>query len=164
MPESREAEQRLDHVDKALAGRDFHEDAGIVVTRIPPVVPNIRVDDCRLALAEVAAQHTTRRCQRPAPHAHKGNVVQILKAIPLVVAVAGLPFVCGLLRWRLAAFVWAAAFLAFGVLIEISEPKSDDMPGLAVFLGVAVAAMSLLAWLLGAAIGTAWSRRSTRPK
>ena len=91
-------------------------------------------------------------------------MVQVLKAILLVAAVAGLPFVCGLLRWRLAAVLWAVAFLARGVLIEISEPRSYDMPGLAVFLGAAVAAMSLLTWLLGAAIGTAWSRRSARPK
>jgi len=49
VPELREAEEGLDHIQKPFAWSDLHLYAGIAVARIPPVVPYAGLDDGRLA-------------------------------------------------------------------------------------------------------------------
>jgi hypothetical protein len=53
MPKPREAIQGFDHMAEALTGRHLHADTGVLVARIPPVVPYIRLDSGGLALASV---------------------------------------------------------------------------------------------------------------
>ena len=45
---------RFDHRAEALTGRHLHADTGVSVTRIPPVVPYIRLDSGGLLLAKSA--------------------------------------------------------------------------------------------------------------
>src|SRR5215470_598429 len=54
MPKPREAKQGFDQMAEALTGRRLHADTGVSVARIPPVVPDVRLDCGGLSSAKNA--------------------------------------------------------------------------------------------------------------
>jgi hypothetical protein len=77
MAETGKPKKGLDHVGEALAGRDLHPSTRVAVARVPPVVPHVRLDDSRLALAQDARLPVTLHGQFPLEHGEaldKGGV------------------------------------------------------------------------------------------
>jgi hypothetical protein len=68
-----------------------------------------------------------------------------------VLIAAVLSLATGLLApWRWTVVVWPAVAIAVGLLYR--DPPNYDMPGFARTFGVVIAAVALVAWLLGRGI------------
>lgn len=59
------------------------------------------------------------------------------------------PFMAGLRGYRIAAAIWIASPLLFGLLFQAEQPAGFDQPHLGVGLGLIASGIALLAWLVG---------------
>ena len=92
----------------------------------------------------------------------RGEVVDALQAVPLILAPAAPGLIAGLAGRPLLGLLWATALALIGVITTVTEPPNYDMPGFDLYFYGAGAAIAILGLLAGLGVRRARRRRLRR--